>query len=432
MVSMNVFGMAVREIVHRKLSFLSGFLAIGIATGAFVGAAVFLSVHEKKADAILVRKEALTRKTMASLKEEMRKASLELSFNVLILPEGQELKDFYKDDFAAKYMPEDYVDRLASSGTMHVQHILPSLQQKIRWLEKKRTIILTGTRGEVPNLYKDPRKPFIQPVPKGTIVLGHELHQSLGLKVGDKIKLMKHDFTVHRCHEERGNKDDITAWIFLSEAQELLKKKGQINSILALKCMCVVGSGTTIREVISGILPGTKVVEMGGKMLAREESRTKAGKEAKSALEGVRLNQEQLRAKREQFAAIAVPVILIACVIWVGLLAFHNVRVRRKELGVLRAIGLGSGQILRLVLIKALGMGLLGGGFGFLSGSLFGKYLGRTTGSDDAGGIQLQDLLNGDLLGVALVVAVAATVIATWLPALIASKEDPATVFRGE
>lgn len=115
-------------------------------------------------------------------------------------------------------------------------------------------------------------------MPEGTIVLGYELHQSLGLNVGDSVKLLGEEFTIHKCHEHRGSKDDITAWINLRQGQELLDKKGRINAIVALQCVCVGRDLSRMRSEITKVLPDTQIVEIGTeKALARFETRMRAG-----------------------------------------------------------------------------------------------------------------------------------------------------------
>ena len=115
---------------------------------------------------------------------------------------------------------------------------------------------------------------MVQPIEPGQIVLGYELHDSLGLKVGDELKLMGRAFTVSQCYPMRGNKDDITAWINLRQAQEMLDKKGLINAILALECQCAWADLAQVREEITRILPDTQVIEQGSKALARAEARS--------------------------------------------------------------------------------------------------------------------------------------------------------------
>ena len=60
-------------------------------------------------------------------------------------------------------------------------------------------------------------------IPALAALLGHELHERLGIKEGDKVDLMSRQFRVHKCHPARGSKDDITAWIHLKDAQEILR-----------------------------------------------------------------------------------------------------------------------------------------------------------------------------------------------------------------
>ena len=77
------------------------------------------------------------------------------------------------------------------------------------------------------------QKPLVNPIMGNDTVLGYELHKSLGLKVGDKVKFMDHEFTISKTHRQRGSKDDITAWINLEVCQKLMNKEKRINSILA-------------------------------------------------------------------------------------------------------------------------------------------------------------------------------------------------------
>jgi len=394
-------------------------------------ALTLLKVHEFQTQKILNEKEEETEKKMAVLKDEMRKATLKLSFNLLILPEEQSIRDLHMNGCPSEYMPEEYVTRLAESGIVLVRHFLPTLQRKIKWPEKKRTITLVGARGEVPNLHKDPRKPLVEPVPPGTIVLGYGLHHSLGLQVGDKVKLLGREFTVHKCYEERGSKDDFTAWIHLRAAQELLKKEGMINAILALECLCgqVEGLLPKVRNEIEQILPGTQVIEKGTKALARAEARAQVGQEAKAAVEREKQHRDEMRSERELFAAILVPLVMVACAMWIGLLGFNNVRDRKTEIAIQRAMGFRARQIMFLFLSKFLIIGLLGGAIGIFAGLGFGRWLGIAMEGDIVGIATGTPFDPGQLL-LALITAPVLTVISGWIPVMIAAQQDPAVVLR--
>ncbi len=182
---MNINKLVIKEITRRKLNFVLGLLSVVFAVTTVTGVLTMLHIHDLKTGEIVAKKEGETRERMAVLEDDYRKIMKNLGFNLLILPKDQNLNDLYADDFATKYMPESYVDSLAASHSMFIRHLLPSLQQKIEWPEKRRTIILTGIRGEVPFLHKDPKEPMMVAVPKGTMIMGHELHNSLNLKTGE-------------------------------------------------------------------------------------------------------------------------------------------------------------------------------------------------------------------------------------------------------
>lgn len=431
---MKIWHILVREILHRWLSFTLGTFAVIVAVGSLTGAVTLLKLHDLQTQKILNEKEEETEKKMAVLKDEMRKATLKLKFNLLILPKQQNIRDLHMKGYPSEYMPEEYVTRLANSGIIVVRHFLPSLQQRIKWPEKNRTITLVGARGEVPNLHKDPRKPLVQPVPEGAIVLGYGLHNSLGLQAGDKVKLLGREFTVHKCHEERGSKDDFTAWIHLRQAQELLDKEGLINAILALECLCqgVEGLLEKVRGEIEQILPGTQVIERGTKAIARAESRAKVGQEAKASVERERRHRTQMRSEREFFAAVLVPLVIVACAVWIGLLAFNNVRDRKVEIGIQRAIGFRARQIMFLFLSKFFVMGLLGGFMGIFAGLGLGRWLGLVLEDDMEGIATAVELFNLGLFLLALIIAPMLTVISGWLPTMVAIRQDPADVLREE
>jgi len=393
--------LVIREIGYRKLNFALALLSVAMAVGCLVGVLTVLRGHDIR-----------TAATMAKLEDDIRREMKQLGFNVRILPKGQNLEDLYARDYASKFMPEDYVHKLANSRIMTIRHLLPSLRQKIQWPEQNgRVVILVGVRGEVPLIHRTPKSPILHPVPPGSVVVGHLLHRGLGLKVGDTITVMGAKFKVHKLQPETGTKDDITLWVNLDEAQALLGKKGLINEILALKCHCMGDTPiANIRAEIQRVLPDTQVVEFASKALARARARD-------SAAAAAALTRRQL----EHFAAWLVPLVLAASMVWVGFLAFTNVRDRLPEIGILRAIGLRSGQIFLLFIAKALILGLLGAVVGYLAGFLGG--VGWV-------GLPASQVFEPTALVLALAVAPILSALAAWLPATVAARQDPATILR--
>jgi putative ABC transport system permease protein len=253
----------------------------------------------------------------------------------------------------------------------------------------------------------------------------------MDIKVGDDVVLMGKSFEVNACYKERGNKDDITAWIYLAEAQELLDKPGKINAILALECHCTGDALPIIRKEIAGVLPNTQVIERGSRAIARAEARTKVAEQARLAVENEKTARATLRESRERFASVLIPVVVTACAVWVALLGFTNVRARRDEIGILRTLGVSAKHVLIMFMSRHFLLGVLGGVLGFGAGVISAVYF---TAAREGADVQIigTDFSWAGLLLASVGGATALAVIAGWIPALIATRQDPAVVLHEE
>tara|TARA_Y100000588_G_scaffold152284_1_gene166425 strand:- start:138 stop:1295 length:1158 start_codon:yes stop_codon:yes gene_type:complete len=377
--------------------------------------------------------EAKFTKEMKAYEDGVRKTMKGLGFNIFIFPEGQELAEVYSEGFASKTMPESYAAKLAESKIVTINHLLPSLTRKLKWPEKERTVILIGIRGEVPIAHRDPKKPLIDPVPKGRIVLGYELHRSLDLSEGNSTLFMGREFIIEKCHRERGTKDDITVWMHLGECQELLEEEGRINAIKALECNCAsIDRLGEIRQEIAGILPGTKVIETESKALARAEARNKAKKHSQNAIASkkaeatkMKVDREQLRRENKQKYTALLTVVILVSMAWIAFLAFANSRDRQAEIGILRAIGVSTNSILAALMGRALLVGLSGASLTLLLAILLSDTL-----KDSLYGFELASL-KGEIPLVLISVPVLCCA-ASWLPVLQAVNRDPAAILRND
>lgn len=427
---MKIGQLVVKEILHRKFSYILGVLATLIATASVIGSILLLRVHDARTASILQQKQVELEERMNKLQDDTRKSMLKLGFNLVILPEDLDLADWHSNDYSEKYMPESHADRLAASDIVSIRHILPSLQQKIRWPEQNRTIILVGTRDEVPNQHLAPQKPLTQPVLPGAAILGYELHRAMDIEAGDAIRILGKSFTVQACYSERGTKDDITVWISLSEAQQMLGKTGQINAILALECLCTSDALATIRKELAAILPGTQVIEQESRAVARAEARNQVALEAGTTVAKEQQARGALRDERERMASVLVPVILLACALWIALMGFLNVRSRRGEIGILRAMGVSTRRIFLLFIWKHISMGILGGLGGLILGGAALLYFAGI--SDMPAGSVGSAAFWAGLAALSVAGASLLAVLSGWIPAIIASGQDPAEILREE
>ena len=217
----------------------------------------------------------------------------------------------------------------------------------------------------------------------------------------------------------------------------MLGLQNLVHAILALECNCAAKDRIgQIRSELADILPGTQVIERGSTALARAEARNKAKETAVAALEREkksaeetihreREGRENLRQHREGLAAILVPLVVVGSALLIGLLAFGNARQRKSEIGILRAIGARSLQILSMFLGKALLIGVVGAVVGYLAGFAVGAAWGDRLSAQPASAL----FLPGALL-LAMVMAPLLSAVASWIPALMAARQDPALILQ--
>ena len=104
-------------------------------------------------------------------------------------------------------------------------------------------------------------------------------------------------------------------------------------------------------------------------------------------------------------------------------LFINNVRDRKSEIGILRAIGVKEGKIMNLFLLKALFIGLTGAFVGYFIGIASGSILGKQFNFE---------ILDFNIFLLALVFAPVLAVLSAYVPATIAARQDPADVLREE
>ena len=150
----------------------------------------------------------------------------------------------------------------------------------------------------------------------------------------------------------------------------------------------------------------------------------RAARRAEAA--GLRENRAALRSENENKYGHLLLVLGLGVAATLGLLAFAYTRERRSEIGLLRAIGVPARSILAALLARAALVGLLGVGLAILIVLLAADALqaGPLDGFDPR---SLASDIPALLLGAPALAAAAA-----WLPALHATRLDPAGILRHE
>jgi ABC-type antimicrobial peptide transport system permease subunit len=112
----------------------------------------------------------------------------------------------------------------------------------------------------------------------------------------------------------------------------------------------------------------------------------------------------------------------------VALLAWLNVRERRQEIGILRALGFGSTRLALLFLGRAVLIGIVGALLGFVAGTWVSMHYGAQAFALSFAKVKpAVDLLPRLLIG-----AVGVSVLACLLPTMAAVTQDPAATLTEE
>lgn len=420
--------LALREIGHRKLTFLLGVLSVMVAVGVLVGAVALLRGHDLRTEVVIAQKEAETREEMARMEDDYRRIMKDMGYNVLVLHKDQSFDEMQRVGHPTHYMPEDYAQRLADEKIESLNHLLPMLQERTVWPEREREVILAGVRGQVPMHYMGREKmtPIMAPVAPDEVKVGYEVARELGLSAGDTVSFHGLSLKVAQVYNRRGTQDDQTVWVNLSHAQQWLNRSGQVNGILALECICSPDEVGLIERQVREILPDTRVYEFTSLIKARGLARQRAADAHKKAVEAEMAHRARLRDERRAFAGVLVPVAAAGAAAWVFFLALGNVRERRQEIGILRAIGVGAGRIQQAFLLKAVIMGLGGGLLGVPAGLAVGAWLSEAPVTDGA----LTALADMRVAVVALLGAPLLAALAGLMPSVLAARQDPAVVLR--
>ena len=380
---MMILGLIFKEIRYRKTNFLFSLLAVTAAVALFIS---FFTAGK------------------ASERETAR-LMLSMGFNVHIISENTNTSEFLLTGLADQTMPEQYLEKLASQQAISYNHLLASLQKKISW--RGLDVILTGLAAEIcpPGSKKSPISYQIEP---GNLYVGYRVAQTLGLKDSDTVEIEGKKLKVAKCLSESGGADDIRIQCHLRDAQDILKLPGRISEIRAVDCLCFAptdNSAQVLRNEIGSLLPQTQVFHTRSIASARAETRQMV----------------------KNLFAVIMPLVVVACGVWIGVLAITNVRDRQQEIGIMRALGYDSGRIISLFLGKAVVIGLVGAAIGFLTGTALAMRFGP-----DIFKITAKTMIKPEpfLLVISLIFAPLFAAVSSFIAAMIAATYDPAVTLR--
>ncbi len=344
---------------------------------------------------------------------ETRKIMREQGLNLYIFPKGTNLIDFYSINNTVTF-PDNYVDVLAESKTFDaVRHLTGILQIKYPdWEDANGSthqIVLFGYKDEAQQIYLNRQEIMGFDVKKGTVHLGALVAKNIAPGapfIIEGVDGEQYSFEVDKRLEEGKGMRDQGVSFHLEDLQEVLGMEGKINKIEALGCVCHDGRIKNARSQVEAIFSDLEVTEI-------------------SSIANARENQ---RAMMNKYGAFIIPFIIISCLLITALLFHQNVSVRKREIGLLKAMGNSSYTIVFMILFKAFMLGLTGGIIGFFIGSWIAEYFGKEIFRFTA--LSIKPVWA--IFYYTIVIFPLLWMLSRWIPALLATRIDAAKILSEE
>ncbi|MFH1320156.1 MAG: FtsX-like permease family protein [Bacteroidota bacterium] len=347
-----------------------------------------------------------------------------LGANILVLPQGASIDDYYTADIDAPTFPMDYVENILTSTLPGVDNLSPKLTRRVEINGNK--IVLTGilpaseiaskpiwqTAGLISDEmkascaanikanqskgYEDERlqRKVIDSLSTYQCLVGTVAAEKLSLSEGSKVIINDKEFTVTKLLPETGTVDDDRIFAHLNTVQDLLGTGQQVSAIEIMGCCNAISEG--LLGKLRNILPDTRITTIGQIVSTQIETNKLMNK----------------------VSLIFLIIILFVGGISIGNFMWANVNERRKEIGILRMMGTPKYLIYMTLLIKASVLGVLGGILGYIIGTLAGVILGP----------YLADIIVQPVpvfLLWSVIISVIISLLGSLIPAYLAAKIEP-------
>lgn len=356
--------LARQEIRCRPWQFLLSALAVAAGVATVVGCLAALRGERRAAEGLLDSQERDLDQRFAAYQQDLAESMTKAGFQVVLLPRDQDLGDWYSEDFAAKALPADTLDRLGASPLRTIEHLLPRLTGRLLWPERRWTVIVDGA-APAP-LYPSPlgSRWLEASVPAGQVEVGSEIARAFALVPGSDLPVAGRTYRIRQCRPPTGTKDDIALHFALEDAQQVLDRPGEINEILALEQPVAWADPARIRAELAERLPEAQAVEIGNRVVATVRARRMAEAESRALLAQERSRQEGLLRAHARLVLAAAGGAIGVSALWLAVMTTINLAQRRAEIGLLAALGLPTSRIRAVFLSRlalAVGLGLLAG-----------------------------------------------------------------------
>jgi ABC-type lipoprotein release transport system permease subunit len=277
-----------------------------------------------------------------------------MGHNLLILPREADAIDVYLCTDKQILFSDEVTRRMARQMQLASRYYASVLQT--REIIDGETLFLTGIQPVHRRDETVEKRHIVREIPSGQVRLGEAAARVFGVSEGDDIILHSRTFSVIEVYPSLGTIDDYRIYIPLSECQELLNQPSCINAILSFLCLhgtSQEGVSRYQRQKMQELFPDFKVITQlriaQGRYLAR------------------------MTTNRYLFYLLAI--VFWITVIVISLTGIQEVSERRREVGILLAMGARYPYIAGLYAVKLLILAVAAALAGFLIGSTLSREL---------------------------------------------------------
>ncbi|MFH1031556.1 MAG: FtsX-like permease family protein [Chloroflexota bacterium] len=182
---------------------------------------------------------------------------------------------------------------------------------------------------------------------KDQALLGAQTARILGLSIGDKVAFNGSDTTVVGILEETGSNDDYQIFVTLQTLQKAFGKEGLVSSI-DIRALCNACPVEIIADAINQNIAGVRALAV------KQVAETEMG----------------MVDKMNKFMLALAGITLVIGAFGVVNTMMTSVHERIKDIGIMRAVGASRRQIIKAFVYEAVIIGIIGGVFGYLAGTL--------------------------------------------------------------
>jgi len=184
-------------------------------------------------------------------------------------------------------------------------------------------------------------------------LIGARASELLELSVDDKIVLNGVSVTVAGILEETGSNDDYQVFVQIETAQEAFDKEGVVSSI-DVRALCAACPVEEIADEINMMIPGVRAV----------------------AVRQIAMTEMGMMERVNRFMLALAGITLAVGLFGVVNTMMTSVHERIRDIGIMRAVGASRNQIVKVFIYEAIIVGILGGIFGYVAGTLLAYAVG--------------------------------------------------------